>query len=77
MMAWIDTIALWIGYVIMAAMGIGVAAFAVGLALEMVLDHFFRKIRAGMTLNEIRQAVAKWRKAHPDRAERFDNRKEW
>lgn len=75
-MAWIDTIALWIGYVIMAAMGMGVAAFAVGLALEALLDNVFRRVRAGMNLNELRHAVAEWRKAHPDRAERFDNRKD-
>lgn len=73
MMAWIDTIALWIGYVIMAAMGMGVAAFVVGL----VLEEIGRKLRNGLSLRDIQQAVEEWRKAHPDRAERFDNRKEW
>lgn len=73
MMAWIDTIALWIGYVIMAAMGMGVAAFAVGL----VLEEIGRKLRNGLSLRDIQQAVEEWRKAHPERAARFDARKEW
>lgn len=73
MMAWIDTIALWIGYVIMAAMGMGVAAFVVGL----VLEEIGRKLRNGLSLRDIQQAVEEWRKAHPERAARFDNRKDW
>ncbi|GLT22655.1 hypothetical protein GCM10007933_21150 [Zoogloea oryzae] len=72
-MAWIDTIALWIGYVIMAAMGMGVAAFVVGL----VLEEIGRKLRNGLSLRDIQQAVEEWRKAHPERAARFDSRKSW
>ena len=73
MMAWIDTAALWIGYVIMCALGIATAALAVGLALEEV----GRKLRNGLSLRDIQEAVEEWRKAHPERAARFDNRKEW
>lgn len=73
MMAWIDTAAMWIGYVIMAAMGMGVAAFAVGLALEEV----GRKLRNGLSLRDAQQAFSEWRKAHPERAARFDARKDF
>lgn len=71
-MNWIDTAALWIGYVIMAAMGMGAATFTAWL----VMEKAGRQLRNGLSLSDMQQAVAEWRKAHPERAPRFDGRKE-
>jgi hypothetical protein len=73
MMTWIDTAALWIGYTVMTALGIAGAVALVGLALEAA----GRTLRRGLSLRDIQEAVEAWRKAHPERAARFDNRKEW
>lgn len=49
----IETIALWMGYGLLAAGGIALVAFALGLAM----DALCRKLQAALSMRELSQAI--------------------
>lgn len=62
-MSWVDTIALYIGYAVMAAGGVLLACGLFWLAVEVV----WRLWRASWNAADIFEATAEWRHNHPDR----------
>lgn len=65
-----DTIAMWIGYAVMAAGGV-----LLTLALAwLVGDLCFRALRAGWNMADIMDATAEWRRAHPEKFARWKKR---
>lgn len=65
-----DKIAMWIGYAVMAAGGIGLAIGALWLAAE----GFFRLCCTGLNMGDILDATAEWKQAHPEKFLRWKKR---
>lgn len=66
----IDTIALWIGYAVMVAGGIGIALLLLWLAAEGI----FKVRHYGMNMGDVDDALRAWRTAHPEKFLRWKKR---
>lgn len=65
-----DILAMSIGYVVMAAGGLLLV-----LALAWIVgDLYFRALRAGFNMADIMEATAEWKRAHPEKFSRHQER---
>jgi hypothetical protein len=65
-----NQLAMWIGYAVMTAGGVGIALAALRLALE----GCWRMWACGLDIIDIVEAVAEWKLAHPEKSSRSKTR---
>lgn len=63
-----STIALWVGYVVMAATGLAIAIGACVLVMELAWRHVFRQV---ISSAHLRQAINDWHKNYPEQSRRY------